>query len=170
MGKVMLMNMNVGADFAPFGAFESVEAKIAYVVNTPEYVNAAWGNAMKRLVIEELKKYPDAKEIRFRKNRVYLNLNNEVDSVEERDNNILIACETSKLHKNNPLVIEAEAMNEFLVLISDPAPATATATSTAGPLPMMPKEPEGPNVPGPCFRASVYALLSIGTIVAMYFA
>jgi len=166
MGKVMLMNMNVGADFAPFGAFESVEAKIAYVVNTPEYVNAAWGNAMKRLVIEELKKYPDAKEIRFRKNRVYLNLNNEVDSVEERDNNILIACETSKLHKNNPLVIEAEAMNEFLVLMSDPAPATAIA----GPLPMMPKDPEGPNVPGPCFRASVYALLSIGTIVAMYFA
>ena len=158
--------MNVGADFAPFGAFESVEAKIAYVVNTPEYVNAAWGNAMKRLVIEELKKYPDAKEIRFRKNRVYLNLNNEVDSVEERDNNILIACETSKLHKNNPLVIEAEAMNEFLVLMSDPAPATAIA----GPLPMMPKDPEGPNVPGPCFRASVYALLSIGTIVAMYFA
>ena len=166
MGKVMLINMNVGADFAPFGAFESVEAKIAYVVNPPEYVNAAWGNAMKRLVIEELKKYPDAKEIRFRKNRVYLNLNNEVDSVEERDNNILIACETSKLHKNNPLVIEAEAMNEFLVLMSDPAPATAIA----GPLPMMPKDPEGPNVPGPCFRASVYALLSIGTIVAMYFA
>ena len=167
MGKVMLMNMNVGADFAPFGAFESVEAKIAYVVNPPEYVNAAWGNAMKRLIIEELKKYPDAKEIRFRKNRVYLNLNNEVDSVEERDNNILIACETSKLHKNNPLVIEADAMNEFLVLMSDPAPV-APATATMGPLPI--NRPESPFGPGPCFRASVYALLSIGTIVAMYFA
>lgn len=88
---------------------------IAYVVNPPEIFDANWTRNVARAVQDELVKAPDALEFRIPKPMVDERLPSEEPSPK-----ILVACETSGLHRNNPIVENAEEENEYFILISEP--------------------------------------------------